>query len=198
MEIVIASRNLHKIREYREMFKVFPSLDILSLLDFSDYEPAEVSGTCFKENAMAKAQHAAQSLQKWVLADDAGIVIPVLGGGSGRDLRFFSNDDRTEAENRLAVLRALQGKSDLQRSAYLECSLALANEGKIQKCVTGICEGVIVEQEKGRHGFGYDAIFRKHDYDKTFAELDEAIKIRVSDRRKAFEKLALYLETLLP
>jgi XTP/dITP diphosphohydrolase len=91
----------------------------------------------------------------------------------------------------------LQGKSDLERSAYLECALALAHDQKVQKCVTGICEGIIVEKEKGRNGFGYDAIFRKHDYDKTFAELDEAVKIRVSDRRKAFEKLALYLETLI-
>lgn len=198
MEIVIASRNLHKIREYREMFKTFSGLDILSLIDFPHYEAAQVSGACFKENAIAKAENAARFLTKWVLADDAGIVIPALNSSPGRDIRFFSGDDTTEAENRQKVLRALQGKSDLERSAYLECSLALANDQGVQKCVTGICEGLIVDQEKGRNGFGYDAIFRKHDYDKTFAELDPKVKIRVSDRRKAFEKLALYLETLLP
>lgn len=197
MELVIASKNLHKVREYREMLKAFPWVDVLSLRDFPAYQPQIVKGTCFKDNASVKATHAAQALDKWVLADDSGIVIPALGSPTGRNHRFFCGDDTTDAENRLAVLRALQGKSDLHRSAFLECALATANQVGIQKVATGICEGVIVEDQRGRNGFGYDAIFRKHDYDKTFAELDAAIKIRVSDRRKAFEKLSLFLETLV-
>lgn len=199
MEIVIASQNLHKVREYRELFKAFSAIDVLSLCDFPDYEPIQVGGNCFKENAIAKAEHAARSLAKWVLADDSGIVIPLLGNSpASKNHRFFCGDDTTEAANRHAVLKALQGKTDLERSAYLECALALADSSGLRKSVTGICEGIIVEQEKGRNGFGYDAIFRKHDYDKTFAELDEVTKIRISDRRKAFEKLALFLESLAP
>jgi XTP/dITP diphosphohydrolase len=89
MEIVIASRNLHKIREYREMFKALSGFDILSLLDFPHYDPPQTRGTSFKENAIVKAEHAAEVLSKWVLADDAGIVIPALGKSAGRDLRFF-------------------------------------------------------------------------------------------------------------
>lgn len=197
MELVIASQNLHKVREYREMLKAFPWIDVLSLHDFPDYQPSTVSGTCFRENASAKATQAATALQKWVLADDSGIVIPALGNSTGRNQRFFCGDDTTDTENRLAVLNALNGKSDLHRSAFLECAVALANAQGVQKVTTGLCEGLIVDEQRGRNGYGYDAIFRKHDYDKTFAELDDAIKIRVSDRRKAFEKLSLFLETLM-
>lgn len=198
MEIVIASQNLHKVREYREMFKALKSMDVLSLVDFPHYQPPVVRGETFKENAIAKAEHAAHYLGKWVLADASGIVIPWLERVPGGQPRFFCGDDTTDAENRQGVLRALKGKSELQRSAYLECSVALAGSTGLKKCVTGVCEGLIVEEERGRNGYGYDSLFRKHDYDKTFAELDEATKIRISDRRKAFEKLALFLETLTP
>lgn len=196
MELVIASRNLHKLREYRELLKVFSWIDVLSLRDFPSYQPPAVAGLCFQENAIAKATQAAKELDQWVLSDDSGIVIPALGNSTGRHHRFFCGDETTDAENRLAVLRALRGKDDFQRSAFLECAVAMANRSGVQKVTTGVCEGVIVEEQRGRNGFGYDAIFRKHDYDKTFAELDAAVKIRVSDRRKAFEKLALFLETL--
>lgn len=40
----------------------------------------------------------------------------------------------------------------------------------------------------GSQGFGYDALFIKHDYDKTFAELGN-VKNRISHRGKAFELL---------
>lgn len=198
MEIVVASRNLHKFREYREMFKAFPFIDLLSLLDFPDYEPLAATGAHFKDKALSKAEHAAKHLGRWAIGDDSGIVIPVLNGQNEETLRFFCGDDVSDASSRKNVLKALEGKVDLQRSAYSECAIALCQPEGMKKCVNAICEGVITEEERGRHGFGYDAIFRKHDYDKTFAELDESLKIRISDRRKAFEKLSLFLETLQP
>ena len=42
VKLVIASTNLHKIREFRSMLKEFGDLeDILSLRDFPDYTPPE-------------------------------------------------------------------------------------------------------------------------------------------------------------
>jgi XTP/dITP diphosphohydrolase len=80
------------------------------------------------------------------------------------------------------------------KNAYYNCSLCLARPNKIIKTVSGIIEGRIVEAGKGAGGFGYDSIFLKHDYNHTFAEITDDIKIKISHRRRAFEKLKLTLD----
>ena len=87
---------------------------------------------------------------------------------------------------------------DQQRFAYFECAVALASpDGTVKKCTHGICEGEIVCQEKGRGGFGYDSLFLKHEYNKTFAEIEESIKNRISHRRKALDKMMLAFESII-
>ena len=71
MELVIASGNLHKIREFRDMFKSLASIDVLSLLNFPGYQAPPEDGSTFQEKIpKIKAEHAAKTLQKWVLADE--------------------------------------------------------------------------------------------------------------------------------
>ncbi len=188
MEIVLATTNLHKIREFREMVKAILAIDLLSLHNFPDYAPPIETGANFKENAIAKALHAAQKLGKTVIADDSGLIVPILGGAPGICSKRFAGFDATETENRKKLLSLLEGKTGLERAAYYECCLALADKDGLKKCVTARCEGVIAEKEMGSQGFGYDALFIKHDYDKTFAELG-SVKNRISHRGKAFELL---------
>lgn len=198
MEIVIASTNFHKIREIREMLKQFDSLDILTLHQFPHYISPEEKGDSFQENANAKALHAAQSLQKWVLADDSGLVVPVLNGEPGINSRRYAGPEATDQENRDKLLQAMAHLNDIQRSAYYECCLVLASpDGIIKKSATGICEGSILMKGRGRNGFGYDPLFVKQEYEKSFAELDDSIKNRISHRRKAMERLLPSLEGIL-
>lgn len=196
MEIVIASKNLHKMREFRDMLKSFKHIDVLSILNFPHYELPGETGNTFKDNAILKATHAAASLNKIVLADDSGLIVPSLEGAPGINSRRYAGDDATDAENRNKLLKELQGKNEHERSAYFECCLALASPDKLIKCVSGTCEGMILKEERGRNGFGYDSLFVKSDYDKSFAELEEATKNRISHRRKAFEKLTATLEMM--
>lgn len=196
MEIVIATRNLHKVREFREMMKTLPSMDVLSLHDFPNYQLPNIQRATFEESATEKALHAATALNRLVLADDSGLVIPALGGAPGPSSKTYAGEEATDRENCQKVLKELSGKSDLDRAAYLVCTLACADADGIKKTVTSVCEGEVIEEERGRFGYGYDPIFRKHDYDKTFSELDESIRIRISHRRKAFEKLVIFLETV--
>jgi XTP/dITP diphosphohydrolase len=197
VEIVIASKNLHKMREFRDMLKAFPHIDVLSVLNFPLYELPEETGKSFKDNALIKATHAATTLNKIVLADDSGLIVPSLGGAPGINSRRYAGEDATDAENRYKLLKELEGKNEYERSAYFECCLALSSPSKLIKCVSGTCEGMILTEERGRNGFGYDSLFIKSDgYDKSFAELEEATKNRISHRRKAFEKIATILENL--
>lgn len=196
MEIVIASSNLHKIREFREMLKGFKFIDLLSLVNFPNYTAPPEDGKSFQENAIRKAEHATAALQKWVLADDSGLIVPALGGAPGVNSRRYAGEDATDEENRKKLLETMHHLQGQQRSAYFECCLTLSSPEGLKKCVTGTSEGLILTEGRGRNGFGYDSLFVKHEYDKTFAELDESTKNRISHRHKALGKLIPMLESL--
>jgi XTP/dITP diphosphohydrolase len=196
MEILLATTNLHKVREFRDMFKSLSHLELISLHQFSQYEAPEETGSTFKENAILKAEHAAKQLKRWVLADDSGLVVPALKGEPGIKSKRYAGQDATDLENRQKLLHSMEHLADQERTAYFECCLALASPDRLKKCVEGICEGYITKEPRGRYGFGYDPLFIKNDYEKTFAELDDSIKNRISHRRKAFERLLAFLETL--
>lgn len=196
MEIVIASANLGKIREFRDLFKPLKDFDIISLRNFPQYTLPEETGTTFQENALLKGRDAAKNLNKWVLSDDSGLVVPRLKGEPGVYSARYAGLNANDADNRAKLLEAMQGFSGLERAAYFECCLALCGPDGSEKCVTGVCEGHILTAERGHNGFGYDPLFVKNDYDKTFAELDENVKNRISHRYRAFERLIPFLESL--
>jgi XTP/dITP diphosphohydrolase len=198
MELVIASTNIHKIRELREMLKGIKgfNLDVLTLHHFPQYAPLPEDGPSLQDICKIKAEHAAKTLDKWVLADDSALFVPALGNVPGIHSKRYAGEDATDMENRQKLLKAMLGLVDEKRHAYCECCLAIASPEGIKKIATGTCEGFLLTEEKGRGGFGYDPLFVKHEYDKTFSEIEEGTKNRISHRRKAFEKLIPLLETL--
>lgn len=196
MRLVIASTNVHKIREYRAILKGISNLDVYSLLDFPNYVPPDETGNSFEENAVLKATSAAKAIGHWVIADDSGLVVPALQGRPGIYSARYAGQEATDRENRRKLLQEMSHLTDPERHAYFECSIVLASPEGIKKCARGSCEGFILHEERGRYGFGYDPIFVKHEYRKTFAELDEEIKNRISHRRKAIDKLLIFLAAL--
>lgn len=197
-ELVLASTNMHKIRELRAMIKSCLPFDLLSLCDFPDYAPPEETGTSFEENAILKAVHAAKTLHRWVIADDSGLVVPALGGSPGIHSRRYAGNSATDADNRKKLLDAMQHLLTEDRNAFFECCIALASPYGLKKWTRGACEGIILPKERGGCGFGFDPLFLKHGYNKTFSELEEAVKNRISHRRKALDKILPFLETIIP
>ncbi|MCF7806369.1 MAG: RdgB/HAM1 family non-canonical purine NTP pyrophosphatase [Simkaniaceae bacterium] len=198
MKLIIATSNLHKIREYKGIIKpLFPEFDIYSLRDFPSYHPPEETGVTFEENAQIKALHAAQAFNELVLADDSGLVVPALHGEPGIRSARYASDDATDQDNRNKLIGKLKDLQEKERVGYFECTIALATCEKIVKSTRGFCEGYLICEERGGNGFGYDPLFIKYDYNKTFAELDEAIKNRISHRRRAFDKMIPVLESML-
>ncbi len=196
MELIIATTNVHKIREIRALLKPLHQFDILSLRDFPDYSQPPETGTTFEENAILKATDAARALNKWAVADDSGLVVPALGGAPGVYSARYAGERAADIENRRKLLKEMTDLEEIGRTAYFECAIALASPEGLKKCVKGICEGMILTKERGRNGFGYDPLFLKHDYNQTFGELEESVKNQVSHRGKALEKLKLILETI--
>lgn len=197
IELVIASTNMHKVREFRTILKPLVRIDLLSLCDFPEYQPPEETGKTFEENATLKAVHAAKALGRFVLADDSGLVVPALSGAPGVFSARYAGNDATDMENRKKLLEEMQHLMEEDRQAFFECSIALATPEGLKKCVKGTCEGTLLTKDRGGGGFGYDPLFIKHGYSKTFAELGDSVKNRISHRRKALDKILLSLESLM-
>lgn len=193
MEIVLATSNAGKIREYREWLGGL-EVDVLSLRDFPSILSPEETGETFEENARIKALNMSERLHnKLVIADDSGLVVPYLNGEPGVYSARYAGREATDFDNRRKLLQALKEAAEEQRAAYFECALCVAGGGRVLKVVVGRCEGFIAPLEKGNSGFGYDSIFIKHGYGKTFAELTANIKNEISHRRRAWDKVKDFL-----
>lgn len=196
LRLVIASKNIHKIREIKSILSKEPMLDILSLVDFPDYTPPVEKGKTFQENACLKAEHAAKALNCWVLSDDSGLVVPSLNGEPGVFSSRYAGKNASDKDNRKKLLQKMQGLKESDRQAYFQCVMVLASPEGTIKTFEGSCEGSILTVERGGNGFGYDPLFLKHSYNKTFAELEDSVKNCISHRRKALDKVLLHLESL--
>lgn len=195
MKILIATSNLHKSLELKAILKsTFSSLDLYTLRDFKDYKAPEEVGENFEENAKAKAIHAAKHANMLTIADDSGLVVPALNGMPGIVSARYAGDGATDKENIEKLLAEMKDYTDAKRNAYYHCTLCLSTPEKIIKTVSGVCEGRILEAPSGAGGFGYDSLFVKHDYNHTFAETKEDVKLKISHRRRAFDKLKNTLE----
>lgn len=195
VKLVIASSNLHKVREIRSILKEKGDFDLVSLRDFPEYTLPEEVGSTFEQNAIDKAIAAAEALGAYVIADDSGLVVPALGGRPGVYSARYAGAGATDKENRIKLLVEMKELEGEARSAFFECCMALASPEGLEKVVSARCEGHIAEKERGGQGFGYDPIFIKRDYNKTFSELEDEVKNRISHRRKALDKLSPLLET---
>jgi XTP/dITP diphosphohydrolase len=196
MKLVIASHNIHKVREFRALLKDFEHLDIFSLRDFPTYTPPEETEATFEENVKIKALDAAEKLKCFVLADDSGLIVPALNGEPSVVSARYAGANASDAENREKLISKLKSLPEEKRLGYFECWIALASDSGLHKIVSGLCEGQLLVQPRGSNGFGYDSLFLKYDYSKTFAELEGELKNRISHRRKAFDKLASTLHHL--
>ena len=196
MELIIASKNIHKVRELRAMLKPLRKFDIYSLHDFPHYNPPSFSEDTFEKQAIAKAVHAAEHLNKCTLSEASGLVVPALKGLPGLLSDVYAGTQASDKEHRFKLLKEMENLLETERFAYLECCLAIASKEGFLKSAKGVSEGLITLQERGSNGHSYDSIFLKHDYSKTFAELEEETKNRISHRRRAFDKILLALEAL--
>jgi XTP/dITP diphosphohydrolase len=200
--LVIATRNAGKVNEFAALFKD-RQLEVRSLLDYEDIPSVEEDGLTFGANALKKAQTLALILGVPVLADDSGLCVDVLDGAPGVWSARFAGEHATDADNNAKLLQSLGGmKADgagnppaLLSKARFICALAMYNplEDEVIQ-VEEACEGYIIGEARGDHGFGYDPLFYLPEFDQTFAELTTEQKNRISHRAKALQVLLHRLE----
>ncbi len=185
MKIVLASRNPHKLDEIRRIFAC-PGLDWLDSAVLAAMPEVVEDGKTFASNAIKKAMTAALYAKCWALADDSGLEVAALQGAPGVISARYAGMPRNDAANNGKLLRELTDAPD--RTARFCCVVALASPRGRAQVVEGYCPGRIIEIPRGGGGFGYDPLFVPDGYDQTFAEMDPALKNRISHRARAFEQ----------
>lgn len=191
-EVVIATRNRGKIREIQDILK-YMNIDVRSLKDFPDIAETEEDGLTFYENALKKARRVCKLTDKLTIADDSGLEVEYLDGNPGIHSARYAGEHATDVLNIEKLLKKLQNVPYAQRKARFRCVIALCSPGGTCHSVEGECEGIIGFEPRGTYGFGYDPVFIVPEYNKTMAEIEPAIKNRISHRARALEKLKAIL-----
>ncbi|MFC7393722.1 XTP/dITP diphosphatase [Scopulibacillus cellulosilyticus] len=187
-ELLIASNNEGKIKEFRKLFQAF-NIHVSSLRDLENPIDIPETGTTFHENAQLKSEGISTRFGKMVIADDSGLVIDALNGRPGIISARFAGSEKNDSKNIDKVLDELKNVPMLKRTARFVCVLAISAPGVQTQFVEGVCEGIITEERIGDQGFGYDPIFYLPGLGKTMAELTSEEKNKISHRAIAMQKL---------
>ena len=186
LEILIATNNLGKVKEIKDILNT-QEIKILTMKDFPDLPKVEEDGKNYQENAFKKARKISEYTGKICLADDSGLEIDYLKGKPGIYSSRWGNSDEERINK---VLKLLKNVPKNKRKAKFVCAAVLVFPDGKRYMVKEECKGSITFKPKGTHGFGYDPIFLVPEYNKTFAELGDEIKNRISHRGKAMRKMA--------
>jgi len=214
---ILATGNRHKAQEIQAILG--PHHRYLTLAECPGAPDVVEDAATFAGNALKKAGSLAAWLAQhrtawdpsgerpasaYVLADDSGLEVDALDGAPGVHSARFAALDRpghpsnvSDMDNNRKLLRLLDGVPDDRRRARFRCVLALVpvgGEGE-PKTFDGTCEGCIRRVPRGDAGFGYDPLFVPEGLDRTFAELGEAEKNRISHRSRALASLKSWLTT---
>jgi XTP/dITP diphosphohydrolase len=188
--LLIATTNAGKIREIRHLLAHGPTLRTLA--DLSPIPEPEETGTTFAANAALKARYYAAASGLMTVAEDSGLVIDAIGGAPGVHSARYPG--ATYPDKFRNLYDALEGLPRPWTARYV-CAVAVSegrSPGILFECEATV-EGEIWPEPRGTHGFGYDPIFYYPSYNRTFGEIDDAAKLAVAHRGRAFRLLETWL-----
>jgi XTP/dITP diphosphohydrolase len=188
MQLLVATTNLGKVREFRQMLG-HGGASFTDLSAHPGVQAVEETGHTFRANACLKASYYATRFKSWTVADDSGLEVDALGGSPGvYSARWaeMNGAGAGDTDNNALLLRQLDNVPDDQRGARFVCVLALSDpQGKIILTARDTVEGRMIREPRGENGFGYDPLFFINEKGKTTAELSPDEKHAISHRGKA-------------
>jgi len=186
-KIVLASKNLDKIKEMRLALKNLP-LEILSLADFAELPDAVEDGSTFEDNALIKAKFFRKRTGLACLADDSGLEVDALGGLPGVYSARFAGYHADDDTNNQKLLDELAKVNVTESAAAYRCALAFVDTDGTEIVTHGKISGTIKTVAQGNGGFGYDPYFYINAR-KTMAQLSASEKNSISHRGAALKEM---------
>jgi XTP/dITP diphosphohydrolase len=184
MELLIATGNPGKVREYEELFARLP-VRCVGPADLNVHLEVEEHGSSYRENALLKAVPFANAARLPTLADDSGLEVDALDGRPGIHSARYGGPGLGDADRWQLLLEELAGVPWEERTARFRCVIALAHPDGLVETTEGICEGRIAFEAAGAGGFGYDPVFYLPENGCTMAQLPEGVKNTISHRARA-------------
>lgn len=188
-EIVLATRNFHKVIEIRAaLSRLSGPVRLLHLGDFPGAPEVTEDGATLHDNAIKKARTISQHTGLPALADDTGLMVAALNGAPGILSSRYAGPHASYADNVRKLLKALEGVELPRRRAEFRTVIAFALRDSV-RVVEGACTGTIALAPAGEAGFGYDPVFVADGSGKTFAEMTVEEKNQISHRGRALQAL---------
>jgi XTP/dITP diphosphohydrolase len=196
IEIVVATRNPGKLKEIEAILSV-DSARFLSLKEFPGIPEIIEDGNTFAENALKKARTVARLTGRIAVADDSGLAVNALQGRPGIYSSRYAGENASDEDRCRKLLKEMESVPEGKRGGVFVCAAAVASPGQDGEVVEAKWRGTITFAPRGANGFGYDPIFYIPEMNQTVAELDPAVKNKISHRAQAFEKLKQILPKYL-
>lgn len=119
--LVIATNNVAKIKEYRNVFDsdLNSRIVLKSLSDMGVESDPEERDNSYEDNAFIKAKAAWNLLKVSLFADDSGIEIDALGGAPGMHTKRFCAPENAVA----TIMEKMKDVPYAQRTAKLVCAV---------------------------------------------------------------------------
>lgn len=187
-KIIFATNNLHKLQEAYKILK--NNINVLSLNDIKFNSDIPEDYQTLKENASQKSWFVYNKTFYDCFSDDTGLEVEALGGKPGVYSARYAGEKASYSDNVNKILDEMVSIEN--RKARFRTVISLILNGK-EYFFEGIVNGFITKNIRGNNGFGYDPIFVPEGYDKTFAELNEDVKNKLSHRAIALKKMADFL-----
>ena len=198
-KLLIATHNIGKLEEFKYLLKNY-DLKILSSKDLNLDEPKETENT-FVGNARIKSKISCLQSNLPSLADDSGLQVHALENKPGvytADWAFTENG----RDFKKAMYRVWNELSETKKegpfTASFICTLVLTFPNGNEEIFEGSVNGIITWPMRGRDGHGYDPIFVPDGYKKTFGEMKNSEKNKISHRNMALKKfITFYMKSLV-
>lgn len=187
-KLVFATNNPHKLREAREMLE--EQITILSLDDIGCHDNIPETAETLRGNALIKARYIKEHYGYDCFADDTGLQVVQLGGRPGVYSARYAGEECDPEKNMQKLLDELKGIDD--RRASFITAVALI-QGDDEQIFEGEVKGRILTERQGDQGFGYDPVFVPDGYEKSFAQLGNETKNKISHRARAMQKMKKHL-----
>jgi XTP/dITP diphosphohydrolase len=187
--LIFATNNRHKADEVRAVLA--GKWDIQTLREAGIDRDIPEPHDSLEANASEKSRTIFELTGGDCFSEDTGLEVDALNGEPGVRSARYAGEGRSFEENINKLLDRLKGSAN--RKARFRTVISMILNG-VEFQFEGICNGIITEQPRGDSGFGYDPVFVPDGDTRTFAEMDLAEKNRFSHRKKAMEKLIIFLE----
>jgi XTP/dITP diphosphohydrolase len=189
MKLIFATNNEHKVEEIQAA--IGHILEVISLSAAGIKKEIPEPYETLEENAQEKSRVIHQLTGENCFSEDTGLETEALNGGPGVKSARYAGENKDFAANIHKLLDRMGTTTN--RTARFRTVISLILDNK-EYLFEGICEGRITAEQRGRQGFGYDPVFIPDGADRTFAEMTMEEKNRFSHRKKAADKLVLFLQ----